>query len=400
MIEQKKRILIITDTFRAMAGSERNITYFLNNGDQNISEFFVACFTSGKLASDMREKGFSVSDLHEAGIYTFNGIRNLILLRRLIYENRISLIVTFHESSDVYGFVLSVLCNVPIISSRRDMGFKTKFHYKMMYKLLGRFFDAVVAVSDTVRMEVINQRWFPSEKITTVYNGVNFTEYNRKDIKKIKENLGIKAGHQIVGLIANLRKIKGIHHFIEAASIICRQRDNLDFFIVGGDTDERGYTKADLEKLAKSLGILQKIHFLGKRTDIPELIALFDVAVNSSLSEGLSNTVLEYMASSKPVVATNVGGNSEVVIDGETGFIVPPKDSNALANAILSILKDKEMGIRFGIAGRKRIEESFSIEKMITNFQNLFEKVISGYKNNRINAESEKAQKAKAHGRN
>jgi len=104
------------------------------------------------------------------------------------------------------------------------------------------------------------------------------------------------------------------------------------------------------------------------------------------------------MASSKPVVATNVGGNSEVVIDGETGFIVPPKDSNSLANAILSILEDKEMGIRFGIAGRKRIEENFSIEKMITNYQNLFEKVISEY--NRINTKSEKAQKTKLFGRN
>ena len=101
---------------------------------------------------------------------------------------------------------------------------------------------------------------------------------------------------------------------------------------------------------------------------------MFDVAVNSSLSEGLSNTVIEYMASSKPVVATNAGGNSEVVIDGETGFIVSPKDSNALANAILSILENKEMGIRFGISGRRRIEENFSIEKMITNYQNLFEK--------------------------
>lgn len=384
MIEQKKRILIITDTFRAMAGSERNITYFLQNGDQNISKFFVACFTSGKLANDMREKGFPVFDLREGGIYTINGIRNLIFLRRLVYENNISLIVTFHESSDVYGFVLSIFCNVPIISSRRDMGFKTKLHYRIMYKLLGKFFDAVVAVSNAVSREVISQGWFSSEKITNIYNGVDLNEYNKKDVSRIKENAGVKAGHQVVGLIANLRKIKGIRYFIEAASIICKQRDYVEFFIIGGDTDEHGCTKADLEELAKRLGVYQNIHFLGNRGDISDLIAMFDVAVNSSLSEGLSNTVLEYMASSKPVVATNAGGNSEVIIDGETGFIVSPKDSNALANAILSILENKEMGIRFGISGRRRIEENFSIEKMITNYQNLFEKVISEY--NRINA--------------
>ncbi|MDH5769297.1 MAG: glycosyltransferase, partial [Nitrospirota bacterium] len=102
----------------------------------------------------------------------------------------------------------------------------------------------------------------------------------------------------------------------------------------------------------------------------------FDVAVVSSLSEGFSNVILEYMASSKSVVATNVGGNPEAVVDGETGLLVPPGDSLSLADAIWSILINKDMGIRLGIAGRERVEEKFSLEKMIINYEHLFEQVI------------------------
>jgi glycosyltransferase involved in cell wall biosynthesis len=119
------------------------------------------------------------------------------------------------------------------------------------------------------------------------------------------------------------------------------------------------------------------LHFIGGRRDIPDVISLFDVAVLTSLSEGFSNVILEYMASSKPVVATNVGGNPEIVVHGETGLLVPPTDSAALASAILSILKDKEVGLRFGKAGRKRVEEKFSLDVMLRNYENLFERVIT-----------------------
>jgi glycosyltransferase involved in cell wall biosynthesis len=124
------------------------------------------------------------------------------------------------------------------------------------------------------------------------------------------------------------------------------------------------------------MGISQNLYFLGGREDVADLISIFDVAVLASLSEGFSNVILEYMASSKPVVATEVGGNPELVLHGETGLLVPPADAHTLADAILSILEDKEAALRYGAAGRKRVEDKFELGKMIRQYEDLFERVI------------------------
>ena len=124
------------------------------------------------------------------------------------------------------------------------------------------------------------------------------------------------------------------------------------------------------------MGISQNLYFLGGREDVADLISIFDVAVLASLSEGFSNVILEYMASSKPVVATEVGGNPELVVHGETGLLVPPADAHTLADAILSILEDKEAALRYGAAGRKRVEDKFELGKMIRQYEDLFERVI------------------------
>jgi glycosyltransferase involved in cell wall biosynthesis len=179
-----------------------------------------------------------------------------------------------------------------------------------------------------------------------------------------------------VGLIANLRSIKGIKYFIEAASIISKTDSRVKFLIIGENFNEPGCTREEMELFAKKCNVDNNVHFLGKRTDIADIISIMDIGVVASLSEGFSNTILEYMAASKPVVATNVGGNKEAVVHNETGLLVSPESAIALAEAILSILKDKEMAFRYGAAGRKRVEEKFRLEKMIGQYEGLFDSVL------------------------
>lgn len=370
------KILIITDVFKIVAGSERNIIHLLNHIDPNNFELIAASFISGKIGQDMRKKGFTVFQLNRGGIYTYNGIRNILYLYKLIREKKISLILTYHESSDFFGLLLSRLCHVPVISNRRDMGFKTRWHHKIAYKIFGKLFSAVITVSDAVREEMIKHNWFHPDRIFTIYNGIDTEEYKGADKKeKIKEVIGIEDGHSVVGLIANLRKIKGIKYFIEAASIVKKTDSRVKFLIIGADMNESGCTKDELELFAKKCNVDKEVHFLGKRTDIPDIISIMDIGVVSSLSEGFSNAILEYMAASKPVVATDVGGNREAVIHGETGLLVSPKNAIALAEAILSIVKDKEMAFQYGTAGKKRIEENFKLRMMIRKYEELFEKV-------------------------
>jgi L-malate glycosyltransferase len=374
----KHEILIITDTFIGMAGSERNISQLLYGLDIGRFHVHLACICSGGLAQTLREQGYSVHDLRPGGIYTPNGFRNLFLLSDLIRENNISLIVTYHEASDFYGLTLAKIHNIPIISSRRDMGFKTGRHHKFAYKLVGRYFDRIITVCQAVKQEMIKLGWFPAQLIYPIYNGVDLNIYNANNIDtdSIKMSIGIKKNHQVVGIVANMRKVKGIQYYIEAASLINNQKSDVTFVIIGGDSPNPGYTLNDMKMLAEKYGNCQNIVFLGKRDDIQDLIAIFDVAVVASLSEGFSNTIIEYMASSKPVVATRVGGNAEAVLHERTGMLVPPADAQALADAIMPLLQNKAIAIRYGAEGRKRVEEQFSLDKMIKNYETVFEDVI------------------------
>ena len=376
---KRRGILLLTDTFHRVGGSERNITQLLGGINKDKFKLYVARFiyASVEPEENIRDKDCPILKLGGAGIYTISGLRNLVFLKKFVREKKISLIVTYHESSDFYGLVLSIICNIPVISSRRDMGFKTKSHHRLAYKLGGRYFDSVIAVSNAVRQEVIKRRWFPEGRTFTIYNGVDTANYgNAHDGTSLKGTLGIDLESPVVGMVANIRKVKGYQYFLQASSIIHRYNPNAQFLAIGYDSTQPGFTITELKRYVEKMGISKNLHFLGGREDVADIISIFDVAVLASLSEGFSNVILEYMASSKPVVATRVGGNPEIVVHGETGLLVPPADARALADAILSILGDKEKALRYGVAGRKRVEEKFELGKMVRQYEYFFKRVI------------------------
>jgi glycosyltransferase involved in cell wall biosynthesis len=376
-LREKIKILIITDVFKKIAGSERNITQLLHGMDQTRFQVYVACYHSGEVAQAMRAEGFQIYGLRLGGIYSIKGMKNIIFLYKLIRRENIKLILTYHEGSDFLGLVLSNICDVPIISNRRDMGFKTKLPHKVAYRVFGRYFDGVITVSDAVRNEVIDRGWFKDGKVWSIHNGIIVEEYadNNVDRESIKKSIGIAPGKNVVGVIGNIKRIKGIRYFLQAASLICRNNSDVEFVLVGYDLKEAGNSMEDMKLLGKEMNIADKIHFLGERNDIANLISMFDVAVISSLSEGFSNVLLEYMASGKPVVATDVGGNREAVIHGKTGLLVPSENAARLAEAITLFLDNKEIALRYGLAGRRRVEAEFRLQRMIGKYENIFEDV-------------------------
>lgn len=375
-LREKIKILIITDVFKKIAGSERNITQLLHGMDQTRFQVYVACYHSGEVAQAMRAEGFQIYGLRLGGIYSIKGMKNIIFLRKLIRREKINLILTYHEGSDFLGLVVSNLCGIPIISNRRDMGFKTRHPHRVAYGLFGRYFDGIITVSNAVKNEVINRGWFKEGKVWSIHNGINAEEFaNHFDAESIKRSIGMEVNKHVVGLIGNIKGIKGIRYFLEAASLICAENSDVEFVVIGYDLNEAGNSMSDMKLFAKRMNIADKIHFLGGRNDIADLISMFDVAVISSLSEGFSNVLLEYMASGKPVVATDVGGNREAVIHGETGLLVPSENAHKLAEAITVFLDNKEMALKYGWAGRKRVEKEFTLKRMIGKYENIFEDV-------------------------
>ncbi|MCK5595141.1 glycosyltransferase, partial [bacterium] len=201
----------------------------------------------------------------------------------------------------------------------------------------------------------------------TIYNGIDVEDFNKDfDYQARRKEIGVAEDELLVGIFARLYPQKGHKYFLEAASKINKAIDNVKFMIVG-----EGPLESELKERAMKLGIRGKVIFTGLRHDIPELLHIVDVSVLSSFIEGFSNIILESMAAGKPVVATDVGGNSEAVINGETGFIVPSANSAKLANAIAKILDNKQLRIDMGRKARERVTK-FSIQEMARQTDNLY----------------------------
>lgn len=248
---------------------------------------------------------------------------------------------------------------------------KPTFHgkrRKIINKLMLRFVDKIIAQANSHKEYLISHEDFQPWKVEVIYNGVELENFKRPvDMFGMRRALDVPADALIIGIVARLMPEKGHLIFLRAARKIINVFPQSHFLIAGD-----GKEKERLEKTTLELGIQSNVHFLGTIENIPQVVSLFNVAILTSSLETFSNAVLEYMAASKPVVATNVGSMSELVIDGETGFLIPLSDSDTLANAILRLLKDWSLAKKMGEAGREKIKEKFTIQKMIAKYESLF----------------------------
>jgi glycosyltransferase involved in cell wall biosynthesis len=220
---------------------------------------------------------------------------------------------------------------------------------------------------------VVQRERLTEKKIEVIYNGLNLAPYqNSNNGKELRNGLGIDDHIPLVGMIANFNfEIKGHRYFLEAAKTVLEKIPNVEFLLAGD-----GPLRHHYEELTHELGLKEKIHFLGERNDVPTILSNLSISVLSSTSEGLSNVILESMAAGKPVIATNVGGSPEMVIDDVTGYLVPPGDSQAMAKAITELLRDPDKAITMGVAGKKLVGEKFSIKAMVESYENLYKSLM------------------------
>jgi len=201
--------------------------------------------------------------------------------------------------------------------------------------------------------------------------GVDLRKYQLGNGVKKRESIGLSADDKIVGMVGRLVPQKGHVYLIDAAELVIKKFPDVKFVIVGD-----GELKDQLLEKVRARNLEKNFRFLGFRSDVNELLWTFDIFTLPSLYEGLPNVVLEALASSLPVVATPVDGTKEAVVDNETGFLVPVKDVEGLANALIKLLSDPALARRIGKNGRKRVEDVFSLEKQVKSFEKLYESYI------------------------
>jgi glycosyltransferase involved in cell wall biosynthesis len=237
-----------------------------------------------------------------------------------------------------------------------------------------RLAHRVVANSDAGRRDLLAQR-VPERKIVTIPNAVDVDSISpRLDRSQALALLGLPGDRRFVVLVANLRhEVKDHPTFLRAARHIKAAVPTSAFVVAG-----TGPLIAPMQELAVSLGLADDVVFLGACSAIGDLLALADVCVLSSTSEGLPNAVLEYMAASRPVVATDVGGVGEAVVDGETGYLVAARDDRTLAARVIALLDDPDTSRVMGQRGRRRVEEHFSGALLLERTVRLYDTLLDG----------------------
>ncbi|MFC1658644.1 glycosyltransferase family 4 protein [Candidatus Omnitrophota bacterium] len=236
-----------------------------------------------------------------------------------------------------------------------------------------RLVDRFIAVSESMRAKLINRHKIKADKIVRIYNGVQVDEYKHNQAGfLVRSELNIEGNAPLVGVIGRLVWEKGLPYFIQAAKRVLAYEPTARFLIVG-----EGPLRNRLKDLVKRLEIEKNIIFTGWRTDIKEIISTLDMLVLSSLREGMPLVVLEAMALAKPVVATDIEGLREVVINGSTGILVTPRNPDSLKDAIIHLLKDKVEASRMGIAGRKLVEDKFSLREMVQQHEQFYDTLVT-----------------------
>jgi glycosyltransferase involved in cell wall biosynthesis len=301
---------------------------------------------------------------HDLGMLWKGDVRAVVRLVRLLRQERIQILITFMFHPTLLGRLIGWSCGVPIrVSSERTMAWE-----RMGRRVLNRWTVGlathVVAVSDRVAAYAAREFRIPPDRLTTIWNGVDLNHF-----RPVRRDASGQA--PVIGCTARLHAENDHPTLLRAFSTVGKRWPDAQLLLVG-----RGPEEARLRALGEALGISARIRFVGEQTDVAPFLTQMDLYVQPSVVAGMPNSLLEAMASALPVVATAVGGTPEVVIEGETGLLVPPRDPCALANAMLKLLADPGLAEAFARAGRARVEAHFGEDRMRERLEALLDRLV------------------------
>ncbi len=306
--------------------------------------------------------------------WPFYVLRFFFLLKKFKKEKDINLVFLQSLNEKLIITPIAKKLGISVVWIEHGPLFNWIGQFAWYYKKESLKVDKIIAVSNMTREDLINNG-IDSQKIILIYNGINIDKFPflREDQKeKRRKQLGLKENEKVVGYVGRLNDEKGVIYFLEAAYDIIKELPYVKIFFVGS-----GPQMDFLKKKAKDLNIENHVKFLGFRKNIPDILSIFDVYVLPSKIEGLPLGLIEAMSMGIPIVASNVGGVPEAIIDRKTGILVPPKDPKLIAKSVIYLLNNEDKAQILRLAGRKEVEQQFSIEKMVYKTIEVFQEAIN-----------------------
>ena len=358
-----------------IGGAERQFVERLRRNPKGFSVLVGCLELSGPLLPQIRALG------HEPWVFPVNGsllqantAKQIALMAALIRDHGVRIV----HATDYYTNLLALgagkLTGAKVIVSRLDLGhLRAGFGrwHREAEKWNARNADLVVANADAVREVCIREEGCDPDRVVVVRNGLDTAHFDALARQPLQAPLPIEDGDLPVAVIGNLWRVKGHRTLVEAAAEIAARIPRVKFLCAG-----EGPEREALEKRIAELGLEKTVHLLGHRLDIPAILARSRAACLCSSAEGLSNALMEAMASSLPIVATSVGGNPELVRPGENGLLVPFGDARALSTALVQLLSDPAAAAEMGRRGRLRIESELTLEKMAEGHGALYRRAL------------------------
>lgn len=374
----KPNVLFIIDSFE-QGGSERQALQLLRQlHESGQCRVRLACLQRrGSLELEAEKLG--LGEIHEYALtsfYDLNFVRQINRLVHYLKENQIDVVHTHCFYTNVFGMTGAFLAGVParLTSKGETDGFRTPMQ-KRVERLSFRLAHRVIANCLVVQDQLIREGVSP-QRIIQHYNGL--------DLERMKVSSGLTraaalqkfnlpSDRRFTSIVANLHNpVKDHTMFLRAAAQVRAAVPDAAFVIAG-----EGGLMPQLRELANELGIGADVHFIGRCDDVPSLLFASTAGALSSKAEGFANAILEYMYAGLPVVATDVGGVREAIVEGETGYIVPSGDHEAMARRLVQVLSDDEQAQLMGARGRNIVAEKFSSEFHLQNTLELYDEILN-----------------------
>lgn len=369
-------------TFFYLGGTERQVMNLAAGIDPERFDLHMGCNGKvGELLDEATALGVPVTEYAIDSLYNVGAIRARIRLAGYLRKHSIEILHSYGFYSNLFAIPAARLAGVPVIvASIRDCGEMLTPMQKRAQKLFCRMADCILANAEGVRRSLIREG-YPAAKIQVIRNGIGGTVApagaGNAGGSWLRHELGFPADTRLIAVCSRLNPMKGLEYFLDAAATVSQTRPDVRFLIVGGNGHRSdGTYQGVLERYAASRGLEKRVVFTGFRTDVSKMLREIDITVLPSLSEGLSNSLLESMAEGVPVIATKVGGTPELVEDGSTGLLVPPRDPVALSQSMTLLLDNPATARRIGEAGRSYVHSRFSMDRMVQETQTLYAKLL------------------------
>jgi len=372
--------LLYVITKLELGGAQKQLLSLINHLNKEKFRPFLFTTKEGLLAPEalsINGLKLKISRYLERPINPLKDLLVLIEIYRFIKKNNIEIVHTHSSKAGILGRLAARLAKVKIIIhtvhgwSFNDYQPRVeRLFFIWLERLSARFSDKLVVVSYYDRQKGLDNHIGKDNKYSLIRYGVDYAEFNIRD-RNIREELGINPNDLVVGMISCLKPQKSPQDFIKLAFLINKVSPNVKFLLVGD-----GILRRKIEKLIFKFNLQKQVVLTGWRQDIPRILSAINIFVLTSLWEGLPITVLEAMASSKPVISTRAGGVAEVIMEGETGFLVAPRDIKKMADRLIVLIKDENLRRQIGQNARAGLDYNFTLTNMISKTENLYEELM------------------------